>query len=95
MWITAGSEVDPASLPALRALAAQLLAHPEWSLVIGARPSPKGGAAAAAARARAVVKAIRGFARREKAAEAAGWDLVKAGPRAEELGMGMLLVTRR
>jgi hypothetical protein len=90
---TAANEVESASLPALRALAALLLAHPDWSLVIGARPSPRGGAAEATARTQAVVKAIRGFARREKAAEAASWDVVKAAPRAEELGIGIVLVT--
>jgi len=93
LGFTAANEVDAASLPVLRALAAQLLAHPDWSLSIGARPSPRGGEAEATARAQAVVKAIQGFARREKAAEVAGWGVVKAAPRAEELGIGILLVT--
>ncbi|MEP7127008.1 MAG: hypothetical protein ABJE95_39110 [Byssovorax sp.] len=92
--LTAQNEVDPVSLPALRALAAQLLLHPEWSLSVGARPSPKDAdPAAATARAQAVVKAIRGFARREKAAEVAAWDAVKGAPRAAELGLGVVLVT--
>ncbi len=91
--ITAANEVDPASIPALRALAATLLAHPGWSLSIGARPSPRGGDAEAKARAEAVVKAIRGFARRDQAASVAAWDAVKAAPRAAELGLGIVLVT--
>ena len=89
---TAANEVDPASIPALRALAAQLLAHPEWSLAIGARPSPRGGDAEATARAQAVVKAIRGFVRRDKAASVAAWSAVQAAPRAAELGLGILLI---
>ena len=88
---TAANEVEPASLPALRALASLLLTHPDWSVAVGVRPSPRGGEAQATARAQAVVKAIRGFARREKAAEAAAWSAVKAAPRAEELGTGFLL----
>ncbi|MFS8068891.1 MAG: hypothetical protein ACMG6S_21230, partial [Byssovorax sp.] len=89
---TTANEVDAASIPALRALAAQLLAHPEWSLAIGARPSPRGGDAEATARAQAVVKAIRGFARRDKAASVAPWSVVQAAPRAAELGLGILLI---
>ena len=89
---TAANEVDPASLPVLRALSAQLLVHPDWSLSIGVRPSPRGGEAEATARTQALVKAIRGFARRDKAAAVAAWDTVKAAPRAAELGLGIVLV---
>jgi hypothetical protein len=92
--LTAENGVDPASMPALRALAAELLAHPDWSLAIGARKSPKDAdASAATARAQAVVKAIQGFARRDKAAEVVAWDTVKGAPRAAELGLGIVLVT--
>ena len=89
---TAANEVDPASIPPLRALAAQLLAHPEWSLAIGARPSPRGGEAEATARAEAVVKVIRDQARRERAASTAAWPVVQAAPRAAEFGLGVLLI---
>ena len=92
--LAAAGEVDPASLPVLRARAAQLLAHPDWSVSIGARKSPRDAdAAAATTRAQAVVKAIRGFARRDKAAEVAAWDAVKGAPRAAELGLGIVLNT--
>src|SRR5262249_14764102 len=90
---TAANEIDPASLPTVRAIAAELLAHPAWSVTIGVRPAPAGKGADAEPRAAAMAAAIRRFARREQAASVAAWDAVKAAPRAPELGIDVLLVT--
>lgn len=84
-----GNEVDPASEPLLRALASEALKHPEWTLVVGVRPKPtKGGADEAKAMAAAVATALNRYTRREKAAEAAGWDEVKDSPGAAAHGIG-------
>jgi OmpA-OmpF porin, OOP family len=90
---TSSNEPDPASLLVLRAIAGQLALHADWSVAVGVRPSPSGGASEAEARANAVAAAIRRFARREKAAMIVGWDTVKAASRAAELGVGIVLVT--
>ncbi|HLM73477.1 MAG TPA: hypothetical protein VK459_12315, partial [Polyangiaceae bacterium] len=71
------NEVDAASDPLLRALASELMKHPSFTVAVGVRPRPKGGAEEAKARGAAVVAALARYSRREKAAEAAGWDEVK------------------
>jgi hypothetical protein len=82
------NEVDAASEPLLRALASELMKQPSWTVAVGVRPRPKGGAEEAKARAAAVVAALALYSRREKAAEAAGWDEVKdvAGAAAQGIG---------
>lgn len=82
------NEVDAASDPLLRALASELLKHPEWTVVVGVRARPKGGAEEAKARAQSVVAALARYSRREKAAEAAGWDEVKDAAGAAAQGIG-------
>jgi hypothetical protein len=89
--LTASNEVDPASVLTLRALASELAKHPEWKLSVGARVSPKEGEAAAEARAKAIVAALRKLVRRDAAVEVAAWNVVKAAPRAAEYGVGMIL----
>ena len=89
---TAANEVEAKSLLTLRAVASELLKHPEWRVLVGAQVSPKVSDAQAEARAKAVVAALRRFARREQAAETAPWAAVKGAPRAAELGMGFVLV---
>lgn len=87
------SDLDAASVPLLRALASELLKHPEWSVAVGARPKPKGGDEEAKARAAAVVDALRRFTRREKAAEVVGWADVKdvAGASVQGIGLKILV----
>jgi hypothetical protein len=89
---TASNELDAASLLVLRAVAAELVKHPDWKVSVGARVSPKGGESEADARAKAVAGALRRFARRENAAEIVPWSSVKAAPRAAEFGVGLALV---
>jgi OOP family OmpA-OmpF porin len=91
---TPTNEVDAPSVLLLRAVASQLLWHPSWTLRVGVRPSPRGGAAEAEARTNAVVAWLRKLARRDQAAEAAGWDAVKGAPRAAEHGLGLVPVAR-
>jgi hypothetical protein len=82
------NEVDAASEPVLRALASELMKRPEWTVLVGVRPKPKGGAEEAKARAASVAAALVRYSRREKAAEAAGWDEVKGVPGAAAQGIG-------
>ncbi|MFT3774543.1 MAG: thrombospondin type 3 repeat-containing protein [Minicystis sp.] len=88
---TAGNEVEAASLLALRALASELAKHPDWTVQVGVRVSPKEGEAVAEARAKAIVAVLRNYTRHEKAAEVAAWNVVKAAPRAGEHGVGFVL----
>jgi OmpA-OmpF porin, OOP family len=75
---TAEPEVDPASLPTLRALALELNRHRDWTLAIGARPVPGPNADLDALnRAFAVVRVLAGLSRRDGLAETVGWDAVK------------------
>jgi hypothetical protein len=87
-----GVELDPATLPLVRALAAELLAHPTYSVAVGVRPTPKGGANEALLRSFAVVDALRRFTRRDEVAETVAWAAVKAQPRAAEHGVGFLVL---
>ncbi|NUQ72286.1 MAG: hypothetical protein HUU21_01890 [Polyangiaceae bacterium] len=86
---TDANEVDAASDPLLRAVASELMKHPEWTVLVGVRPRPKGGAEEAKARASAVAAALVRYSRREKAAEAGGWDEVKDAPGAVLHGIGL------
>jgi hypothetical protein len=88
---TAAPEVEAASVLTLRALASELSKHPEWTVHVGVRPSPKDGEAVAEARARAIVATLRKLTRNDKSAEVGTWGAVKAAPRAGEHGVGFVL----
>jgi hypothetical protein len=90
---TGDGAVDPASVPMLRALGAELMKRPGWTVATAVRPTPKGGHAEAMGRAFAVVDALRRFTRRVGVAETVGWAAVKSQPRAEQYGIGFLLLT--
>jgi hypothetical protein len=93
---TDAPDVDPASIPTLRALALELNRHREWTFAIGARPA--GGADAtkaqldALAKSFAVVRVLSGYTHRDGAAETVGWDAVKNKPQAAEAGVGILVL---
>ena len=89
---TAASQVDPGSLPLLRALAAELLRHPAWSVAVGVRETPKGGANEALLRAFATVDAIRRFTRRDDVAETVAWSAVKSLSGAAAYGIGFMIL---
>ncbi len=89
----ANNEIEAASLLTLRAVASELVKHPDWKILAGVRPSPQADAKTANARAKAIVTALRRYARRNQAADTAPWATVKSAPRAAELGAGFVLVT--
>ena len=53
------------------------------------------GLSEADARAKAMVAALRRFARREDAAEVGAWDAVKGAPRAPEFGTGLQILGKK
>ena len=98
---TKEGEIDAASWPILRAIAAELNKHPAlgtkpaWSVAVGVRPSAKGGQTEAMLRAFAVASALRKLTRRDAIAETVGWAAVKDLPGASAHGIGFLLFTGR
>ncbi|MDB4944351.1 MAG: putative internalin [Labilithrix sp.] len=90
---TAQPDVDPASVPTVRALAQELNKHRDWTLAIGVKPGAGDNAQMdALARSFAVVRVLGTYARRDGVAESIGWDAVKARPGAES-GMGLLILS--
>jgi hypothetical protein len=87
---TATNEVEAPSILTLRALASELLVHPDWKVSVGVRPGPKLAEPDAEARAKAVVTLLRRFTRRD-VAEVTPWKAVQAAPRAAEFGIGFVV----
>ena len=88
-------EVDPKSIPTVRAIAAELNKHPSWVVAIGARPNPAHRALAdteALSRSFAVVLALRTSTFRDGVAETVGWSAVKDQPGAATQGVGILVL---
>jgi hypothetical protein len=96
---TKEGEIEPESIPIVRAIGAELNKHPAlgtkpaWSVAVGVRPSAKGGESEAMLRAFAVVEALRKLTRRDAIAETVGWAAVKDLPGASAAGVGFLLLT--
>ncbi len=86
------SEIDPASAPLLRALSVELVKQAGWTVAVSVRPTKQGGAGEAMGRSFAVVDALRRYTRRVGVAETVGWAAVKAQPRAEQYGLGFLIL---
>lgn len=87
-------DVDPASIPTLRAIALELNRHRDWTLAVGVRPGagdPSKAQLDALAKSFAVVRVLAGFAHRDGAAESIGWDAVKNRPGAES-GVGLVIL---
>jgi len=88
-------DVDPASIPTLRAVALELNRRRDWTLAVGVRPNPGPDASKAQldalARSFAVVRVLASFSRRDGSAETVGWDAVKQRPGAES-GVGLLVL---
>lgn len=75
--------LDPKSLPVARAVAAELLAHPTWSLAIGAKPAgtdKETAAEVSLARAFAFQAAIAAYVPRDGAVETVAWEAVSTRP---------------
>jgi hypothetical protein len=86
-------EIDPASVPTLRALALELNRHPNWIVAVGVRPKTEStfDQQAALAQAFAAVETVRGFALRDAVAETVGWRAVSTQPGVWANGFGALL----
>jgi hypothetical protein len=93
---TATGEIDPATMPLVRALALELRKHPEWTVAVGVRPAAKAGPDGAVneslMRSFAVVDALRRFSRRETVAETVAWVAVQGLPGAGAHGIGFLIL---
>jgi hypothetical protein len=90
-------EVDAASVPALRALAAELNHNPQWIVAVGVRPKKDGPIEqqAALAQAFAVVEVLHKYTYRDGVAETVGWKAVAKQPGAAASGFGVLLLAPR
>jgi OmpA-OmpF porin, OOP family len=90
-------EVDPTTLPSVRAFARELNRHSEWVALIGVRP--KGNTPEAAQRALtqsfALVHALRAATHRDEAAESVGWVAVARQPGAALTGIGVRVLGPR
>jgi OmpA-OmpF porin, OOP family len=84
--------IDPAATPALRAVASQLVKNPSWHVVVAIRSKPNQDPALAKKQAADVAAKLNQYARRESAARVGEWNAVKNTPRAEEFGIGFLVV---
>ena len=89
-----GGEVDPKSLPTVRALAALANKHPEWVLLIGVRPAKDDAEAEqqALSRSFALVHLLRTLTHREQVAESVGFGAVAKQPGAQKTGLGILIL---
>ena len=87
-------EIDPASLPLLRALAVELNRHPTWVVAVGVRPKRTTAVEQQAALAQSfvVVDALRRFTYHDGAAETIGWRAVAKQPNAAKTGFGVLVL---
>jgi OOP family OmpA-OmpF porin len=87
-------DVDPTSIPSIRALATELNRHPDWTLAVGVRPGADTSAAQmdALARSFAVVRVLAGYSHRDGVAESVSWDVVKKQPQSET-GVGVMIFT--
>jgi len=88
-------EIDPQSLPLLRALAVELNHHSRWIVAVGVRPARPAAVEQQAALARAfvVVDALRRFTYRDGVAETIGWKAVARQPDAGKTGFGVLVLS--
>lgn len=89
-------DLDPSSIPTVRALGLELNRHRDWTFAIGARPAAGGDATKAQldslAKSFVVVRLLSGYTHRDGAAETVGWDAVKNKPQANETGIGILVL---
>jgi OOP family OmpA-OmpF porin len=90
-------DVDPLTLPSLRALGQILNAHPDWIVAVGARANGHTAEAEQTAlnHAFAVALTLRWLTHRDGAAETVGWGAVKDQPGAAASGLGVLLLAPR
>jgi OmpA-OmpF porin, OOP family len=87
-------DIDPASVPLLRALALELNRHPTWIVAVGVRPKQATAVEQQAALARSfvVVETLRRFTFRDGVAETIGWKAVAGQADAAKNGFGVLVL---
>ena len=86
-------DVDPSSVPTIRALATELNKHRDWTLAIGVKPGTGDAAQMdALAKSFAIVRVLGSYSHRDGVAESINWDAVKTRPGAES-GIGLLVLT--
>jgi hypothetical protein len=85
-----GVEIDPKSLPAVRAMAGELNKNPSWVLLVGVNPVGAGAQAEQLAlnRSFAVVFALRSMTHRDDVAESVSFGAVAGLPGARADGVG-------
>ncbi|MBX3130703.1 MAG: thrombospondin type 3 repeat-containing protein [Polyangiaceae bacterium] len=88
-----GDQLDPKTLPSVRALAQLLNRNPTWVALVGVRPGAGANAEQAAlTRSFVLVHKLRELTYRDEAAESVGWAAVKDQPDANKLGYGILIL---
>jgi hypothetical protein len=87
-------DVDPSSIPTIRALATELNRHRDWTLAVGVRPNGDASPAQmdALARSFAIVRVLASYSHRDGVAESVSWDVVKKQPQSET-GIAFLILT--
>lgn len=88
-------ELEPESIPTVRAVATILNRHPDWVLAVGSRPKQADGPLGvthALSRSFALVLALRSYTFRDGVAETVGWEAVKDTPGAYVHGVGLLVL---
>lgn len=87
-------QIDPKTMPSVRALATELNKNRAWVALVGVRPA--GGTQEAEQEALnksfALVNTLRALTHRDDAAESIGWSAVKAQPGAAAQGYGILIL---
>lgn len=87
-------ELDPKSIPTIRAIAKELNVRPAWVLLVGVQPKGKAAEAEQEAlnKSFAIVYALRSFTHRDEVAESVGWSAVDKQPGALATGIGLLVL---
>ena len=87
-------QIDPKTLPSIRALASELNKNRGWVAMVGVRPAGATPEAEQEAlnKSFAVVNALRSLTHRDDAAESIGWSAVKAQPGAAQQGWAILIL---
>jgi len=87
-------ELDPKTLPSVRALATELVKNRSWVALVGVRPNGNTPAAEQEAlnKSFAIVNTLRMLSHRDDSSESIGWSAVKAEPGALVQGFGIVVL---
>ena len=89
-----GVDVDPKTLPSVRALATKLNQNRAWVAMVGVRSAKNAPQAEQEAlnKSFAIVSSLRALTHRDEVAETIGWSAVQGQPDAQALGYGIILI---